>query len=256
MAATTRTSVSIVSSPPTRSKRLSWSTRRILIWTFWLISPISSRNRVPSLASSKRPFLRACAPVNEPFSCPNSSLSRSDSASAAQCTFMNGLSARGDRLCIASATSSLPTPDSPVMSTLAFVGATRRTRSNMRLMAGVFPTMVDVRRCDSTSSSSSSLRRASSRRSRARLTSMDRWSRLTGFVMKSYAPLRIASTASSTVPCPVSTMTGTDGYLDATCLKSSPPESPGMRRSVMTRSTSPRSAAWTPSLPSAANSTS
>ena len=40
-----------------------------------LMSPISSRNSVPPSASSKRPFFRCSAPVNAPFSWPNSSAS-------------------------------------------------------------------------------------------------------------------------------------------------------------------------------------
>ena len=54
------------------------------------ISPISSRNSVPPWACSKRPMRRLSAPVNAPFSWPKSSLSSSDSASAAQCSATNG----------------------------------------------------------------------------------------------------------------------------------------------------------------------
>ncbi|MNR15080.1 hypothetical protein D3C85_1315950 [compost metagenome] len=39
------------------------------------ISPISSRNKVPSLASSINPLLSFIAPVNAPCLCPNNSLS-------------------------------------------------------------------------------------------------------------------------------------------------------------------------------------
>ncbi len=40
---------------PTRSNSLSWRTRSSLLWMMIGISPASSRNRVPSLVSSKRP---------------------------------------------------------------------------------------------------------------------------------------------------------------------------------------------------------
>ena len=54
------------------------------------MSPISSRNSVPWSASSKRPIFCAIAPVNAPFSWPNSSLSSSPVGMAAQFTFTNG----------------------------------------------------------------------------------------------------------------------------------------------------------------------
>ena len=89
------------------------------------ISPASSRNSVPRWAVSKRPTRAAAAPVNAPRSWPNSSLSSSVSGNAAQFTAMNGSSARWLRRWIARAASSLPTPVSPVISTVAFVRATR-----------------------------------------------------------------------------------------------------------------------------------
>ena len=46
--------------------------------------------------------------MKRPFSCPNSSLSRSDSASAAQCSDTNGCLARGPSAWIARASSPLP----------------------------------------------------------------------------------------------------------------------------------------------------
>ena len=70
---------------------ISCKTLSILICTVWSISPISSRNIVPWCASSNRPRLRATAPVKEPFSWPKSSLSKSVSASAAQMHLDEGL---------------------------------------------------------------------------------------------------------------------------------------------------------------------
>ena len=61
-----------------------------------LMSPISSRNSVPPAACSMRPILVAIAPVNAPFSCPNSSDSSSCSGSASQLMATNGLPTRGD----------------------------------------------------------------------------------------------------------------------------------------------------------------
>jgi len=54
------------------------------------ISPISSRNKVPVSAISKRPILCATAPVKAPFSCPKSSLSNRSKGMAEQLTFTNG----------------------------------------------------------------------------------------------------------------------------------------------------------------------
>ena len=49
---------------------------------------------MPPSASSNRPSFCLIAPVNAPFSCPNSSLSSSVSVSAPQLTLMNGPAAR------------------------------------------------------------------------------------------------------------------------------------------------------------------
>ena len=67
---------------------------------------------------------RSIAPVNAPFSWPNSSLSSSCGDSAAQCTATNFCFGRPLSAWIACATSSLPVPLSPWISTVARVGAT------------------------------------------------------------------------------------------------------------------------------------
>ncbi len=54
------------------------------------MSPTSSRNSVPPSASSNLPMRCDIAPVNEPFSCPNSSLSMRSSGMAAQLTSTKG----------------------------------------------------------------------------------------------------------------------------------------------------------------------
>ena len=122
---------------------------------FWLISPISSNRMVPPSASSKRPRRRDTAPVNAPRSWPNSSLSNSVSVSAAQCTRTNFDPRRGDREWIALATSSLPTPLSPVINTEARLGATCSTISNAFFMGGLAVTSLwlELRRSSSRCSS-------------------------------------------------------------------------------------------------------
>ncbi|MNH14765.1 hypothetical protein D3C79_743630 [compost metagenome] len=60
---------------------------------------------------------------------------------AAQFTEIIGALARRDRLCNARATSSLPVPDSPWMSTLESVGATLRILLYMSCMGGHEPMM-------------------------------------------------------------------------------------------------------------------
>ena len=78
---------------------------------------------MPPWASSNLPRRRAWAPVNAPFSWPNSSDSTSVSGMAATLTATNGWPARSLRWWIARATSSLPVPLSPVISTVVGVVA-------------------------------------------------------------------------------------------------------------------------------------
>jgi hypothetical protein len=66
---------------------------------------------------------RATAPVKAPFSWPNSSDSSRLSGIAAQLTDTKGFRARLDLPWIKRAITSLPVPDSPVISTLAVEGA-------------------------------------------------------------------------------------------------------------------------------------
>src|SRR5438128_919583 len=79
-----RTPTRIVCVLPSRSNACSCKTRKSFGWRSGGMSPISSRKSVPPFASSNRPTRRARAPVNAPFSCPNSSLSRSPLGTAAQ----------------------------------------------------------------------------------------------------------------------------------------------------------------------------
>ena len=87
-----------------------------------LMSPISSRNSVPPSAISKRPLRVVMAPVKEPFSWPNSSLSSSSAGMAPQLTATNGRWRRGLAAWMARAAISLPVPDSPRMRTVGIVG--------------------------------------------------------------------------------------------------------------------------------------
>src|SRR6478736_6449234 len=54
-------------SEPTRATSPFCSARSTLACAVKSMSPISSKNSVPPWACSKKPRLRACAPVNEPF---------------------------------------------------------------------------------------------------------------------------------------------------------------------------------------------
>ena len=84
---------------------------------------------MPPSASSKYPLRASTAPVKEPFSWPNSSESIVPSGIAAQLTG------------ITCGKNSLPTPLSPVTSTVRSVGATRRATSSALSRSGELPMM-------------------------------------------------------------------------------------------------------------------
>src|SRR5262247_229686 len=92
VAAITRTSTLIVLPLPHRSNSPSCNTRKSFACSFNGKSPTSSKNIVPPSANSNRPTCRPVAPVNAPFSCPNSSLSINSPGNAEQFTFTNGCS--------------------------------------------------------------------------------------------------------------------------------------------------------------------
>ncbi len=141
VAAITRTSTLIVRAEPRRSTSCSCSTRSTLACVFGLMSPTSSRKIVPRSACSNLPICFSVAPVNDPFSWPNSSDSISSSGIAAQLTWTNRCPARGLLRWMVRATSSLPTPLSPSSSTVALVGAARLTASSTPRSAGLSPTI-------------------------------------------------------------------------------------------------------------------
>jgi len=198
VAATMRMSMSMGREPPTRSICFCSTARRSLGWRNKGMSPISSSMTVPCWASSNLPFFWATAPVNAPRSWPNSSDSRRFSGMAAQLTLTHSASARGDRAWMASAITSLPAPDSPVISTVESRGATRRTMSTTSRMPWDCPTMAGHRvsaRADlSRRSSRVRARRSSTRRMTTSISAREK-----GLEKKSQAPRRTASRAFSLV---------------------------------------------------------
>ena len=96
---------------------------------------------MPPSASTNLPFLPVMAPVNAPFTCPNSSDSSSVSGMAAQLTLMSGMSRCALRSWMARAASSLPVPVSPVMSTVLLLCATSSSLRISSWMARLRPTM-------------------------------------------------------------------------------------------------------------------
>ena len=96
---------------------------------------------MPRSACSNLPICFSVAPVNDPFSWPNSSDSISSSGIAAQLTCTNRSRLRRLLRWIVRATSSLPTPLSPRSSTVALVGAARLIASQICRSAGLSPTI-------------------------------------------------------------------------------------------------------------------
>ncbi len=90
---------------------------------------------MPPLAASNRPGRSCVAPVKAPFACPNSSLSSRLSVTAAQFTATNALCARLDSSWISRAIRSLPTPLSPVISTVESTFAARRASPSTRFIS-------------------------------------------------------------------------------------------------------------------------
>ncbi|MCY1371819.1 hypothetical protein D9M69_589870 [compost metagenome] len=95
---------------------------------------------MPPLANSNLPMRRFCAPVKAPGSWPNNSLSTTDSASAPALIATNGPLRRLDKSCSARATTSLPAPVSPRISTSALVAARAPICSRRRSIEGEWPT--------------------------------------------------------------------------------------------------------------------
>src|SRR5229473_3592477 len=103
--------------PPTASTAPSCSARSSFTWAASGNSLISSRNSVPPEASTNLPVWRSVAPVKAPFSWPNRIDSTRLSGIAPQLTATNGFDLRSPLPWMARANNSLPTPDSPSIST-------------------------------------------------------------------------------------------------------------------------------------------
>ena len=145
VAAITRTSTRTGRPSPTRSNSRSCSTRSSLACRPALIVPTSSRKNVPLWACSSRPCRLPTAPVNAPRTWPNSSASSSDSGMAPQLSATNRSRRRGLLWWMALATSSLPVPVSPVISTVLLEAATVSSRANSRRIGALRPTMPSKR---------------------------------------------------------------------------------------------------------------
>ena len=118
------------------------NTVRSLVWSGRGRLPSSSMNSELPLAASNFPGRLSWASVKAPRSCPNSSLSNSDSLMAPISTFSIGRAPRGERRCISRASISLPVPFSPVIRMLASVRATFDTTFISCNMAGERPTSI------------------------------------------------------------------------------------------------------------------
>ncbi len=167
------------------------------------MSPISSRKSVPPSACSNFPACFAAAPVNAPFSWPNSSDSINSAGTAAQFSVTNAFSRRGDFSWIARATNSFPVPVSPRMQTRVSLAATRSICAVSRAMAAPDPISSCLPRRWRSSRFSSSRRVKRS----AFSTVSSNLSVESGFSRKSRAPSLVARTAISMLACPeISTM--------------------------------------------------
>src|ERR1044072_8348318 len=141
---------------------------------------------------------------------------------------------------MACATSSLPEPFSPVISTRPCDGATRRMLSIRVEIAALAPTMPRP-----SGPSSGAVRRSGETWAACYVTS-SKCSRSGGFTMKSNAPRCPAFMAFATVPSPDTTMTAVSCAISRILGSASSPLMPGIARSSSTTAT-----AWVPSDSSA-----
>ena len=176
----TRTSTSTRWPPPTRSNTCSCRARTILPWVSSGMSATSSSSSVPPWACSKVPILRPGP--STPASVPNSSISSRSGRMVAQFSPTNGPPARRERAWIRRATTSLPAPAGPEISTRLPVGATLSIDWRTWLTAEDRPINSASPPARSFSSWFSRFSRAASM---ARSTISRRRSALNGFSMKS-----------------------------------------------------------------------
>ena len=138
-----------------------------------------------SWAKDKSPSRDSLAPVNEPLTWPNSSLRASSFCSEAQFLMTIWLPASGERSWMRRATTSLPVPDSPVMSTGIRAGATLSMRNWMSRTALELPMNRTPRLSPPAVRRSMAFSRASAARWCAFSTIRSSRSRLNGLRMKS-----------------------------------------------------------------------
>ncbi len=192
------------------------------------MSPISSRNRVPRSASRKEPSRSDTAPVKAPRTWPNSSLSSNSLGMAAQLMATKGWRERRPWAWIARATTSLPVPVSPVISTVASLSASKPIDFCTARIPALEPT--------SASGSETVDGPAADWAGNIRASKAARSSRPTGFARWSTAPSRIASIVLAAVGTAVSTATAGGVSRDRMRRSTSIPSNPGMRRSSRTAS--------------------
>ena len=173
---------------------------------------------------------------------------------AALFTHTNRWAARPLWRWMADATSSLPVPDSPVISTRASVGATRAIRARSSSIAGLTPTSGSA--CPSASCRrrfSASVRDSSSAARRVVSTP----SGVSGFSRNWNAPSLVARTASVRFALPLIMTTGRSGALRLSCSSVCRPSGPpGIIRSSNTASGVSRSTAAIAAVPLAASAVS
>ena len=101
--------------------------------------PISSKNKVPLVATSIRPAFDFLASVKAPFSKPNSSLSNNCSGILPRSIVTKGLPYRGEQRYNSRAITSFPVPFSPRISILASVLLSLFIVANTSCMTGDSP---------------------------------------------------------------------------------------------------------------------
>ncbi len=191
---------------------------------------------MPPEASTNLPVWRSVAPVKAPFSWPNRIDSTRLSGIAPQLTATNGFDLRSPLPWMARANNSLPTPDSPSISTgmveAAAFCAVRSTRAmvSLRVMISAKvnrPSRLWRMRCSSPFSALvlSALRSDTCSRSMP-----------TGLTTKSWAPARIADTTLSMPPWAVCTITGMLRPASRILASTPMPSRPGITRSSTTAS--------------------
>ena len=141
VAATTRMLVFCTSEEPTLRYSPVSSTRSNRACVVSGSSATSSRKMVPPFASSKYPLREVTAPVNAPFSWPNSSESMVPSGIAPQLTAMYLACLRGEYWWMMAGKNSFPAPLSPQTSTDRSMGATRKALPTAFVRAGALPIM-------------------------------------------------------------------------------------------------------------------